>query len=140
MILLDTNVISEQMAARPSQEVAAWFTGLANQQLFLSSVTEAELRRGVAIMPEGKLKLGKFALLADILENKFANDILPFDSSAAAHYAEIFARHKTLGRPISVFDNMIAAIAKANNCKLATRNVADFAPTGVATLNPWDAR
>ena len=137
MILLDTNVISEQMSERPSQVVAAWFKGHANQRLLLSSVTEAELRRGVAIMPEGKLKIAKSALLADILEIKFANVILQFDSKAAALYAEIFAHRKTIGRPISVFHNMIAAIATGNGCKLATRNVADFEHCGLEIINPW---
>ena len=137
MILLDTNVISEQMSARPSLQVATWFKQHANQRLLLSSVTEAELRRGVAIMPEGKLKMAKSALLTDILENKFANDILPFETNAAALYAEIFAHRKIIGRPISVFDNMIAAIARANGCKLATRNVSDFEQCGLEIINPW---
>ena len=128
------------MSARPSQEVAAWFKGHANQRLLLSSVTEVELRRGVAIMPEGKLKVAKSALLADILKIKFTNDVPPFDSSAAAHYAEIFAHRKSIGRPISVFDIMIAAITRANGCKLATRNVADFEHCGLEVINPWDHR
>ena len=140
MILLDTNVISEQMSARPSEDVAAWFKGHAGQRLLLSSVTEAELRRGVAMMPAGKLKMAKSALLTDILEIKFANDILPFESNAAALYAETFAHRKTIGRPISVFDNMIAAIARANGCKLATRNVSDFEHCGLEVINPWDHR
>ena len=138
MILLDTNVISEQMSVRPSQEVAAWFEHNSNYRLVLSSITEAELRRGVAIMPTGKPKIAKSALLNDILEIKFANDILSFDGNAAAHYAEIFARRKTIGRPISIFDNMIAAIARANDCRLATRNVEDFEHCGVEIINPWE--
>ena len=91
----------------------------------------------MAIMPEGKIKTAESALLAEILEIKFANDILAFESSAAADYAEVFARRKILGRPISIFDNMIAAIAKANGCKLATRNAADFEHCGVEIINPW---
>ena len=136
MILLDTNVISELMRTEPSELILAWFKSNSNEQLVLSSITEAELLRGITILPEGRLKAFKSKLLSEFLRIDFANLILPFESQAANHYAEIFASRKTFGRPISTFDCMIAAIAKANGCKLATRNISDFEQCGLEIINP----
>ena len=137
MILLDTNVISEQMRPEPSIRVLAWFKSNTNEQLVLSSITEAELMRGITVLPEGKLKTFKSKLLSEFLLIDFAGLILPFESEAADHYAKIFAIRKALGRPISTFDCMIAAIARANGCKLATRNASDFEHCGVEIIDPW---
>ena len=137
MILLDTNVISEPARPKPAEAVLRWFDEFESAGFCLSSVTEAELRRGIATMPEGKAKREKLALLINVLEVDFAGLILPFESKSAFFYAEIFAHHKIIGRPISVLDCMIAAIARANGCKLATRNVADFGQCGVEIVNPW---
>ena len=139
MILLDTNVISEQMRTEPSLQILTWFKNYSSEQLFLSTITEAELLRGIVILPDGKLKSAKTALLGEILQIDFVGRILPFESKAANHYAEIYAARKTLGRPISTFDCMIAAIARANDCKLATRNVSDFEYCGVEIVDPWAA-
>ena len=137
MILLDTNVISEPARPKPAEAVLRWFDKFESSGFCLSSVTEAELRRGIATMPEGKSKQAKLALLINILQVDFAGLILPFESKSAIFYAEIFAHRKTIGRPISVLDCMIASIAKANDCKLATRNVADFEMCGLEIINPW---
>ena len=137
MILLDTNVISELMRPEPAIQILAWFGNNSTERLVLSSITEAELLRGITILPEGRLKIFKSKLLSEFLLIDFANLILPFESKAANHYAEIFATRKTLGRPISTFDCMIAAIAKANGCKLATRNISDFEQCGLEIINPW---
>ena len=139
MILLDTNVISEQMRPEPYERVLGWFKNNSTEGLALSSITEAELLRGITILPEGRLKAFKSKLLSEFLRIDFANLILPFESIAANHCAEIFASRKTLGRPISTFDCMIAAIARANDCKLATRNVSDFEHCRVEIINPWIA-
>ena len=97
-------------------------------------------KRGITVLPEGRLKTFKSTLLSDILMIDFAGLILPFESKSAFFYAEIFAHRKIIGRPISVLDCMIAAIARANGCKLATRNVADFEHCGLEVINPWDHR
>ena len=113
MILLDTNVVSEQMRLEPSSIVLKWFNEIDQNQLYLSSVTEAELRSGLVMMPNSKAKLLKAEKAELILRSIFKDRILPFESKAANHYAELFASRKTLGRPISTFDCMIAAIARA---------------------------
>ena len=137
MILLDTNVISEQMRLQPSPIVESWFDKIADNTIYLSAVTEAELLSGIATMPNGKAKALRATKADHILRNIFKDHILPFESKAASFYAEIFAHRKTIGRPISVLDCMIVAIAKANGCKLATRNVADFEEYGVEIVDPW---
>lgn len=137
MILLDTNVISEQMRQQPLNAVINWFNSVDGTALYLSAITEAELLRGIANMPGGKTKSMKAAVLNDILGQLFAGYILPFDSQAAYFYAEIFTLRKNVGRPISIFDCMIAAIAKSNDCRLATYNVSDFEHCGLEIINPW---
>lgn len=138
MILLDTNVISEQMRQQPLDAVMQWFDSIEGTTIYLSAITEAELLRGIMTMPEGKAKSMKTEALEDILSNVFAGFILPFDSQSAHFYAEIFKLRKNYGRPISAFDCMIAAIARSNDCKLATRNVLDFEYCGVDIINPWE--
>jgi toxin FitB len=138
MILLDTNVVSEQMRLQPMDAVIKWFDSIDGTPLYLSAITEAELLRGISTMPDSKTKLLKAAALNDILGDVFAGFILPFDSQSAYFYAEIFTHRKNAGRPISVFDCMIAAIARSNQCKLATRNVLDFENCGLEIINPWN--
>ena len=137
MILLDTNVVSEQMRLEPSSIVMKWFDEIDQNQLYLSSVTEAELCSGIEMMPNSKAKLLKAEKAELILQSIFKDRILPFESKAAIFYAEIFSHRKNIGSPISTLDNMIAAIAKANSCKLATRNVADFESCRLEVINPW---
>ena len=137
MILLDTNVISEQMRQQPLNAVINWFNSVDGTALYLSAITEAELLRGIANMPEGKTKSMKAAVLNDILGQLFAGYISPFDSQAAYFYAEIFTLRKNVGRPISIFDCMIAAIARSNDCRLATYNVSHFEHCGLEIINPW---
>lgn len=138
MILLDTNVISEQMRLEPSEVLLNWFAAQVGASLYLSSVTEAELLSGLAIMPNGEAKTMKAEKAELIFRQIFKDRILPFESKAAAFYAEFTATRNNLGRPISNLDCMIAAIARANNCKLATRNVSDFEHCGLEIINPWE--
>ncbi len=139
MILLDTNVISELMRANPAQEVLDWFGRQGATGLFISAVTEAELRTGVAILPEGQRRDRLQAALDGMIAEDFADRVLPFDSPAARTYAEIASVRRTAGRPITEADCQIAAIAKAAGAPVATRNVKDFDGCGVDVINPWDA-
>jgi len=138
MILLDTNVISELMRANPAQEVLDWFGRQDATGLFISAVTEAELRTGVAIMPEGQRRDRLQAALDGMIAEDFADRVLPFDSPAARTYADIAAMRRSAGRPINEADCQIAAIAKAAGAPVATRNVKDFNGCGLDVINPWD--
>lgn len=137
MILLDTNVVSERFRPEPAKSVLDWFVKIADTPLYLSSVTEAELLRGVADMPEGKAKGGLSGVVTQLLRVRFEGFILAFDSSVAVHYAELFTSRKRSGRPISQFDCMIAATARAHGFKVATRDITGFDGCGVEIINPW---
>ena len=140
MKILDTNVVSELIRQNRDENVVAWVDAQPLAELFVTAITEAELRSGVATMPSGKRKKALEADVHGILQQEFAGRILPFDSKAAIEYAAIVSARRALGNPISQFDAQIAAIARANGAEaLVTRNVADFANAGVAVINPWSA-
>lgn len=139
MILLDTNVLSELMRPSPESKVLRWVDSHAEAEIWISAVTVAEIRLGVALLPKGKRK----KLLADLAEAMFQEDFpdrcLPFDCSAAAEYASIVATRTRQGRSISVEDAQIAAIACTGGLMLATRNTKDFSGIdGLILVNPWD--
>ena len=138
MLILDTNVVSELMRPAPDPAIASWVAERATSSLFLTAVTEAELRFGLAVMPPGKRRDGLATGLERMLETGFANRILPFDSGAARAYAGIAAARRRLGRPIGQADCQIAAIALARGMAIATRNVRDFEDIGIDLFDPWD--
>ena len=137
MVLLDTNVVSELMRSAPSAEVLVWVDALPPRELFVTSVTEAEVRTGIAILPDGARRRGLADAAERTLGDLFAGRVLPFDSSAARAYADIAAASRAAGRPISQSDCQIAAIARSRGLALATRNVRDFSETGVEVIDPW---
>ncbi len=137
MILLDTNVISELMRPVPSSAVFNWVAVRPMQGFFLSAVTEAELRFGLLIMPEGARRERLGREFDRILADGFADRVLSFDSAAAIHFARIMSERRASGQPILHPDAQIAAIALAHGMPLATRNLRDFEGTGVTLLDPW---
>jgi len=139
MILLDTNVLSELMREAANERVLAWLSRQASSSLFTTALSEAEVRLGLALLPAGKRRVG-LESAADGLFADFGSRVLPFDSDAAAAYAAIGAARNKAGRPISVIDAQIAAIARTRGAALATRNVKDFAGCSIVLVDPWSAR
>ncbi|HEY5320347.1 MAG TPA: type II toxin-antitoxin system VapC family toxin [Galbitalea sp.] len=140
MIVLDTNVVSELMRARPDSAVVAWLDAQQSDDLHLTAVTAAELFFGVARIPAGSRKTSITSAIADMLEHDFTDRILPFDTFAAIDYGQLVAHREQLGHPIGMADGMIAATAlSAGASCLATRNTKDFGETGLALVNPWTA-
>ena len=137
MHVLDTNVASELMRPAPASTVATWIAGRNAGDLFLTAISEAELRYGVAIMPAGRRRVALEAAMTRWLELGFGERILPFDSAAARAYAEIASNRRRAGRPIGDADCQIAAISRARGAVLVTRNVRDFEATGVEVVDPW---
>lgn len=139
MILLDTNVISELWKAAPDPQVVAWVDAQAIETLSLSAITVAELRFGLAAMPEGRRR----AVYQDRLETEvlpaFAGRVLAFDLHASRAYAELMARARAAGRAIGNADGYIAASAAAHCLTVATRDTRPFEAAGVRTVNPWAA-
>ncbi|MFE3838496.1 type II toxin-antitoxin system VapC family toxin [Pseudogemmobacter sonorensis] len=138
MIILDTNIVSELLRPAPEPQVESWLAGREGTQVFLTAVTEAELRYGVALLPEGRRQAGLSLMLDSILREDFADRILPFDSPAAETFAVIASTRRASGRPIAQADCQIAAIARAVGASIATRNVKDFEGCGIEVINPWD--
>ena len=137
MVLLDTNVVSELMHATPSPAVLAWMDSLPTRELFVTAVTEAEVRTGIAFLSEGARRRGLADAAERTLGGLFAGRILPFDSGAARAFADIAATRRAAGRPISQSDCQIAAIALSRGMAVATRNVRDFSGAGVEVIDPW---
>ena len=139
MIIIDTNVVSELMRASPDPALLAWFAGHAADTLYLTAVSEAELRTGAAILPAGQRRDRLVGAIDAMIDQDFAGRILPFDSPAARCYAEIAAARRAAGKPIMDADCQIAAIARACGAAIATRNVKDFEGCGIDIINPWNA-
>ena len=138
MILLDTNVVSELIRPHPDPKVEAWLAGQYSANVFLSVISEAELRYGVAILPAGIRRDRLAAEIEGMLREDFAGRILNFDSESARAYAAIAADRRAAGLPIHHADCQIAATARARGAKIATRNVNDFHGCGVDVINPWE--
>jgi predicted nucleic acid-binding protein len=137
VIILDTNVLSELMKPSPSQPVLGWFAAHPPLQLFTTAITQAEILYGLELLPAGKRRNALRAAIETIFEQDFPGRILAFDSDAARAFPRIAALRRALGRPIAQLDAQIAAIAKARNATIATRNTDDFEHCSVAVVNPW---
>lgn len=137
MIVLDTNVLSEALRPRPASKVMRWLQSEPVTALFTTSITEAELLYGAALLPDGRRRQALETVLARLLEERFAGRILPFDSPAAREFADIAANRRRTGRPISEADGRIAAIARSRGARLATRNTSDFDGCGIDLIDPW---
>ena len=139
MVVIDTNIVSELMRAEPSAEVLDWMDTRMRQGLFVTAVTEAEVRAGIAFLPEGRRRRGLEAACERAFGGLFGGRVLPFDSAAAHAYAETVASRRAIGRPASQADCQIAAIAASRSMAVATRNVRDFENMGIEVVDPWAA-
>ena len=138
MILLDTNIVSAVMAPQPPTAVLAWLDRQQTADLYLSTLTIAEIGYGLSILPPGKRRRTLEDRFEQFIGEGFEHHILSFDPAAARLYGTIMGRRKELFRPMAVLDGQIAAIARANSFALATRNVRDFEECGLDVLNPFE--
>ena len=136
-VLLDTNVLSELLRAAPNPAVMAWVVAQPGENLFVTSVTEAEMRLGIRLLPAGKRRRALEIAITAMFTEDFAGRIRPFDTAAVPGYVDIVWKRRAAGRPISQFDAQIAAIALCHGHQLATRNVSDFKGCGIALVDPW---
>lgn len=134
--LLDTNIISNATKAAPSEALVAWMSGQADEDLFISCLTLAEIRRGILEKPAGKKRreLERWFSGAEGPPALFAGRVLPFDEKAGLVWARLMAEGTTRGRPRSPLDMIVAAVAEANDCLVVTENERDFA--GLKIVNP----
>lgn len=139
MILLDTNVISESQRREPHARVLDWMDAQALETLYLSAITVAELRAGIALMPPGKRRDGLHENLEKRLLPMFANRVLSFDLTCTKSYAELLATSRAAGLAVETADALIAAIALAQGFTVATRDTRPFEAAGLNVINPWEA-
>jgi predicted nucleic acid-binding protein len=134
--LLDTNIISDATKSLPSSTLSAWLSEQPDQDLFISSLSLAEIWRGVLEEPTGKKRnqLERWFTGPDGPQALFAGRVLPFDEKAGLIWARLMAEGTARGRPRSVLDMIIAAVAEANDCVVVNGNERDF--DGVKVINP----
>ena len=134
--LLDTNIISNVTKPAPSESLLAWMADQADHDLFVSSLTIAEIRRGILEKPSGRRRdrLEAWFTGPDGPSALFAGRVLPFDESAGLLWAQLMADGRAMGRPRNALDTIISATAQANGCIVVTDNERDF--IGVEIFNP----
>lgn len=137
MILVDTNVVSEVMKVAPSATVVEWLNQQKSSSLYVSTITLGEIEYGLRLLPVGKRRLQLKESFERFVSLAFTQRILVYDEAAARHYGEVMGLRKEMGRPMSVPDGQIVAIARANGLKVATRNTSDFKDCGVDLIDPF---
>lgn len=138
MIVLDTNVLSETMRPAPNPAVVAWLNRQEIQTLYVTAVSLAELRFGIARLDQGRTRIDLTARLDLMLERVFEGRILPFTAAAAQAFADRMATARRNGRAVGFQDGMIAASIAAAGFSIATRDTSPFAAMGLTVTNPWD--
>lgn len=136
-LLLDTNVLSEVTKPAPDPRVLEWLDQLDEDRSFISVVSIAEIRRGVALMDEGRKRDALAEWLAQDLPQRFEQRVLHVDEPTALAWGDLMAVAKRRGRGLSSMDGLIAATAIAKQFTLATRNTKDFKGFGIYLFDPW---
>jgi predicted nucleic acid-binding protein len=137
MILLDTNVVSEPLKAAGEMNVLAWIDAQIIETLYLSTISLAELRFGIAVLPEGKRRDALASSLEQRILPLFSGRILSFDGPASQAYAALRSRARAAGQAIAPADGYIAAIAATHGVTVATRDTSPFEAAGLPIINPW---
>jgi hypothetical protein len=135
--LLDTNVVSELVRPRPDAGLVGWLVDLDEDRVFLSVVTLAELRYGIARLPAGRRRRRLHDWLHGDLLQRFAGRILPVDNDIALIWGDVTAECAAVGRPIEAMDALIAATARVHALELVTRDARDFEGALIPVRNPW---
>ncbi|EKU98370.1 putative nucleic acid-binding protein [Leptolyngbya sp. PCC 7375] len=138
MFVLDTNVVSELMKPHVDPNVETWFASHARDSLYTTTITQAEILYGIAILPDGARQQRLQTLAQLMFQEDFAGKLLPFDPAAASYYAALSSHRRARGIPISQFDAQIAAICQAHQAAIVTRNVDDFVHCDLKIINPWE--
>jgi len=140
MILLDTNVISELAKPRADPAVIAWADAQLIETLHMTSISEAEMLYGVALLPIGRRRDDLLRAIMTAFTTLLTGRVLPFDSAAATEFAAWAANRRRAGQSVGLGNLQIAAIARARGAAaIATRNTRDFADCGIPLIDPWRA-
>jgi predicted nucleic acid-binding protein len=136
--LLDTCVLSELRHPKGHPGVRRAVAALHEEELFVSVISIGEILKGISLLPEG-LRKHALASWLNTLERDYGDRILPIDRDVCRRWGELTAHAQRAGRPVSATDGLIAATALHHGLQVMTRDTADFEPTGVSLLNPWQA-
>ncbi len=139
MIVLDTNVLSETMQPTPNPAVIGWLNRQDIQTLYMTAVSLAELRFGMARLAPGRKKADLTQRVERMLDQIFEGRILPFTTAATQVFADRMAVARLAGRAVSFQNGMIAATVAASGFTIATRDTSPFEAMGVPVINPWVA-
>lgn len=132
--LLDTNVISELVRAKPAKAVLAWFEDIPSEALHISVLTLGEIRKGIEQLPESARREKLRLWLEHDLADWFGSRVLPVDVAVADRWGRLIAQ---MGRPVPSIDSLLAATALHHELRIVTRNQKDFDYPGLEVVNPW---
>lgn len=135
--LLDTCVISELVARKPSAHVLDWIDGIDPDSAYLSVITIGEIRKGIEKLPDSERKNTLHAWLVEDLMARFSGRVLPLDREVMLRWGRLMGILESEGKKMAAIDSLIAATALYHHCRLVTRNAADFKHTGLTIINPW---
>jgi toxin FitB len=135
--LLDTCILSELRRPKGSAAVRTAVDAVDDGDLFLSVLSIGELAKGIALVKDNAQKR-KLAAWLQELESEYADRLVPVDLETARIWGELTAAAQKVGKTIPGVDGLIAATALRHGLHVMTRNTADFEPTGVMLINPWD--
>jgi predicted nucleic acid-binding protein len=136
--LLDTCVLSEFTRHQPDVRVIDWLNSIEEDKLFISVITIGEIQRGIERLPDSHRKTELLIWMNNGLFTRFAERMVSIDAPTMFIWGSLVARLEAAGQPMGVMDSLIIASALQNNLIIATRNVADFLPSGVQVINPWE--
>ena len=135
--ILDTNVISELVAADPSAKVLNWVDNLDPHSVYLSVITIGELQKGIEKLRESKRKKDLVSWLQNDLLVRFKDHVLFLDTSVLLRWGTLVADLERKGRPLPAIDSLLAATAAETGFTLVTRNMSHFEHTGISVIDPW---
>lgn len=135
--LVDTNVISELTKPLPNPAVVRWLAESDEDRLYLSVISLAEIRRGIASMDPGRRRDQLEAWFQTELPQRFEHRLIPVDREIAERWGDMIAACRRRGIGLSAMDGFLAATARAHDLTLVTRNLRDFGSLGLDLLSPW---
>lgn len=138
--LLDTNVVSEWVKPQPNAGVIQWLAEADEDRIFLSVISLAELRYGVARLSPGARRRRLEQWLSEELPERFEGRVLGISANVADCWGQVMAQSQAAGFTMSIMDGFLAATAQVHQLTLVTRNIKDFSVLGPMILNPWIAK
>jgi len=137
MLILDTNILAEVIKPSPDPKIGIWLGAQPRDDLYTTSLAQAEILYGVERLPPGKRRSDLLTAVVEIFAF-FDKRILSFDPDAARAYPQIILNRKMMGQEIRPADAMLAAITRSRGAMLATRNTGEFSGCGIRVVNPWE--